>query len=57
MLDMSRVEKLRAQAKTLYEQADSTEDRKQRFELILEAMVRECEADSLEWEDVRPSSQ
>jgi hypothetical protein len=57
MLDMSRVQDLRTQAKTLYEQADNTEDREQRFELILEAMVLECEVDSLEWEDVRPSSQ
>jgi hypothetical protein len=51
---MSRVEELRAQAQKLNEQADNTEDLEPRFELILEAMVLECEADSLEWEDVRP---
>ncbi|HEX3506479.1 MAG TPA: hypothetical protein VHU22_24105 [Xanthobacteraceae bacterium] len=54
---MSRVEELRAQVQKLYEQADRTEDREQRFEIILKAMMLESEADCLEREDVRPPSQ
>lgn len=53
---MSRVEELRAEAKRIYEQADNTEDREQRFEIILKAMILETEADSLERESVAPSS-
>jgi hypothetical protein len=56
-LIMSRVEELRAQVQKLYEQADRTEDREQRFEIILKAMMLESEADCLEREDVRPPSQ
>jgi hypothetical protein len=54
---MRRIEELRAQVQKLYRRADNTEDRQQRFEIILEAMVLECEADGLEWEDVRPQRQ
>jgi hypothetical protein len=46
-LIMSRVEELRAQVQKLYEQADRTEDREQRFEIILKAMMLESEADCL----------